>query len=486
MKILVAVNYVNYKDKERKYAQDIALQMMVKNKPDNVQLISFNYEDENVNLLKPFIIKKILKRDSSKIIGNNRRLPYIKEIFDLCSKEDVDIFGYFNSDIIVDKDFFNRFNNNDVYLFQRIDGANISEHNFPLKSFHIVCREHPGFDGVFFKKEWWLDNRDQFHDDLILGEAFWDYYYKKIVDINSDKILIQRAIYHMYHDTIWDLKSKGAINNKNINDNIQLIPLIFGLWWAGSKLSYLRYLTFKTLRHFHPDSKIELFVGNKCKKDGYNWGNEKQDFEHEIEGKDYLEELPALNVDIKRVDFFSQFQANYQSDLFRWWWLKENGGFYLDTDQIILKSFKTLPLDNNFIYSGYKAVSCCYYTPVGVLGASKYSDVVKEMDSAVPNLIDANNYNSAGPFALRSVLGAGKKFKDKVFNAPSNYFYPIPESFDVTKIFNGTLLAPRDSFALHWYGGNPISQKFNNKYDKFFAKNSSDTISCLVKEMGLL
>jgi DNA-directed RNA polymerase specialized sigma24 family protein len=35
---------------------------------------------------------------------------------------------------------------------------------------------------------------------------------------------------------------------------------------------------------------------------------------------------------------------------------------------------------------------------------------------------------------LRQVIGT-KQWKDKMFNAPSDYFYPVAESFDVEKIY---------------------------------------------------
>ena len=57
------------------------------------------------------------------------------------------------------------------------------------------------------------------------------------------------------------------------------IELKFILWWSGSGLSYLRYLTFKTLRHFHPNAPIQLLVGDVFKKEDHKWNVEKQDFE---------------------------------------------------------------------------------------------------------------------------------------------------------------------------------------------------------------
>lgn len=264
-----------------------------------------------------------------------------------------------------------------------------------------------------------------------------------------------------------------------------MINLKFGLFWSGSKLSYLRYLTFKTLRHFHPEAEIELYIAEKAKKDGYQWSCEKQDFESEIEGKDYIEQLKDLNVKIFQGTFYEQYLPNFQSDFFRWWWLKSKGGFYLDTDQIILKSFKDLPLDNDLIYSGYPAKSCGYYTPVGVIGASKDSEMVDWIVKLLPQFVNFNNYNSAGPFMFRSMLGM-KKWKEKMFNAPSEYFYPIPESYLVKNIYDGSFNIEKSAYALHWYGGHPDSQKFNKEFTENFAKESKDTISKMLRDLRLL
>jgi len=264
-----------------------------------------------------------------------------------------------------------------------------------------------------------------------------------------------------------------------------VITLNFGLFWSGSKLSNLRYLTFKTLRHFHPDAPIQLYIADECKKDGYEWRDEKQDFETELEGKDYIEELDDLNVEIIHTDMFSEYAPNYQSDFFRWWYLKENGGWYLDTDQIILKSFDTLPLDCDLMCSIYPAKSCGTYTPVGCIGASKDSEVVEWIDKLLPQYYDPNNYNSAGPFMFRSIINM-RKWKDKIVNAPPVIFYPVPESMYVSKIYEGEKIDLRESYCKHWFGGHPLSQKFNTKYTEEFAKESNDTISVFLRDNEII
>jgi len=263
-----------------------------------------------------------------------------------------------------------------------------------------------------------------------------------------------------------------------------MIELNFGLFWSGAPLSYLRYLTFKSLRHFHKDSKITLFIAEKFNNSGYKWGEEKQDFENKSDTFDYIVKLKDIDVGIEKIDLFSKYPSNYQSDLFRWWWLNKNSGFYLDTDQIIMKSFDSLPLDHNIIFSAYVAKSCGFYSPVGVIGADS-SEMVEWIDKLIPQFYDPSNYNSLGPFMFRTMLKM-RRWKDKMFNAPSNYFYPIPDSYLVPHIYNGSIKLSGDELALHWFGGHPISQEFNKKYTEEFAKTSNDAISVYLRENGII
>jgi hypothetical protein len=262
-----------------------------------------------------------------------------------------------------------------------------------------------------------------------------------------------------------------------------MIDLKFGLFWSGSKLSYLRYLTFKSLRHYHPDAEVELYTTDKFKKDGYKWNIERQDFELEDEGKNYMEDLSDLGVKIYSGRCFEDYAPNYQSDFFRWWWLSNNSGFYLDTDQIILRSFETLPRDSQLIYSGYKAKSCGYYTPVGVIGADK-PKIVDTINKLLPQFYVAENYNSLGPFMFKHILEINKW--DGLENVPSHYFYPLPESYMMSEAYQGDFTLAEDSYAFHWFGGLPLSQKFNTLYDEEVAKRSKDTISRTLRDRGII
>lgn len=262
-----------------------------------------------------------------------------------------------------------------------------------------------------------------------------------------------------------------------------MIPLQFGLFFAGAKLSYLRYLTFYSLRHFHPNAQIFLYTVKKFRKDDHKWGAEKQDFEKNEDGKhDYMLDLLKLGVHIVEIDYFGGvFNPVYQSDLFRWWWLKHNGGIYLDTDQIILKPFGGLPLDKEFIYSEYPHPQLGTYAPVGVLGLEKGSAIADKIMGNMSKHYSPQNYNSSGPFMMQKELR--NIDLSRSWNAPSEIFYPMPFSDGVSYIYNGQFVIPDASFAFHWFGGHPLSQEFNNKCNEEYVKNSNDTISKFAREL---
>jgi len=264
-----------------------------------------------------------------------------------------------------------------------------------------------------------------------------------------------------------------------------MIPLKFGLFWSGADLSPLRFLTFVSLRKHHPSAEIELYLSKKSDK-SVSWKSEKQDFQFKSENECYIENLKSLDVKIIEEDLFPTYAPNYQSDLFRWWWLYNNGGYYLDTDQIVLKPFNELPPQVDFIYSMYRAKSCGIYSPVGVIGAESGSPIVKQIMDEMSSCYDPENYNSLGPFMFRDLYFKHRDIWEKgnvMFNAPPNYFYPFAESRLIKKAYESQIHLTGESFCVHWYGGHPNSQEFNRAFTEENAYSNEDTISMLARPL---
>jgi len=218
-KIVLAINYVNYRNVLRNELQSVAMEVMVERKLQNVQLVSFNLAIDNTVSIHPaFHVFRNLRRDSAVTIQNNRHLPYIKEIFDNCVQMKCDVFGYINSDILLPKNFFRIFNKKtNAYIFVRTDIENITARDYINEKRKERWKGHPGCDGIFFKRNWWVRNRNKFHNDMILGECEWDLYYRRIIKECNAGHVEKRILDHVFHETTWTSTSNGAKNNLRIN-----------------------------------------------------------------------------------------------------------------------------------------------------------------------------------------------------------------------------------------------------------------------------
>ena len=220
MKILIAINYVDYCMENKRIAQDLCIESLKKYEKE-VSLASINFVDDIIDL--DFKVIKKLKRDCQKEIGNNRRLPYIKELLDICSNIECDVFGYINSDVLINDDFLNDLDN----FNKEINACIFYKKDVKINGDKIdIVNEYPhGQDGFFFNRKWWISNRDFYPSNLILGETEWDTCYNSITQKVSN-CLIKRSLLHIDHERIWSLDSRGAINNKIIWD---LVKKSYGL-----------------------------------------------------------------------------------------------------------------------------------------------------------------------------------------------------------------------------------------------------------------
>lgn len=229
--VVIAINCVDYKDPRRRMAQEVALQSLNFRPSEQVSVMALSFKgDPKPNALGLLDIHylPILKRDSSILLNNTRRLPYIKEILDTCAKTKCDVFGYINSDIlmpsvayqILQMDF-------DAYIYSRSDIGEINIDDWIRGNYKVIYggNKHSGADGFFFKKSWWNVNRDKFPDDLVIGETEWDTCYRLLIKKIGCRYIEARTLYHVYHDAKWDKNSPAGINNTKILDEIQKCQL---------------------------------------------------------------------------------------------------------------------------------------------------------------------------------------------------------------------------------------------------------------------
>ncbi len=234
-------------------------------------------------------------------------------------------------------------------------------------------------------------------------------------------------------------------------------------------LSYLRYLTFQTFRHHHPDWTMRLYTGSSNTQTQWG-GKERQDFTT-YSGKDWVPELSALKVEIHPFDR-PDLNPNYVSDVFRWEALKQ-GGWYFDTDQIFTGNFDQISWENDVVYGGRKHRYC------GVVGACRGSELIKQVAAQqLQKMSNIVNYCDIGNWLFSDVVSKYRG-QDKVLQTEDKIFYPVTDSHLVKdSIYSGKLdIAEIGGLAVHLFFGHPDSQAFNLTFDG----KGTDSISKYLK-----
>ena len=255
-----------------------------------------------------------------------------------------------------------------------------------------------------------------------------------------------------------------------------MIPKTFHLFWGHGPLSYLRYLTIKTLRHHHPDWQIILWRGGGSAK--ASWEYEQQDFNANDNRKNYWHHACRLADDVRVWENHLMDAPNYQSDFFRWDILNRYGGWYMDFDQIILKPFDDLP-EAEFVYAQYNLKHL--YAPVGVLGSTQGHPTTDQANYLLSQCYNVKDYGSIGPALFGRLLGEYGEPKNG-FNS-GVLFYAVPYSSGINALYDGSFVCPETSYAIHLFAGHPDTQKFMATYTPEFAETSNDWISKYIRRL---
>lgn len=482
--------------------------------PDKVEIVFGIHEDDKGSIKKIEEIKTKLKITVRPVYitrykDNRIHLSHLwNQIYE---KAKYPIVGYFGDDVLFhtegwDKEIRDEFKE-DKAVMVCCNDVHVQKGKAATLFFtHKTVHDKFGFYLPMKFRRWYADtywdviyrNAGKYHyrDDIVTEHLHPDVFEEKKDEVykamevfkNADKKIWlsedNKKELHQHIDTLKNFKTQKVkkVIDSSINNT-------FHLFWAGSHLSYLRYLTFKTCRLHHPDAQIILHHSSSHTTQT-NWVREKQDYESDM-GKNYFDSLKDIEVKIQPIDKYKNYLPVYQADFLRWEILRDNGGVYLDTDQIILKNFKDL-MECEMFYCAYALEISRMYYPIGVLGSVKNHWISQEMIKRIKENYNPYSYQSIGPDLFRTFMNDSEivnrvESDANIKNYPKTYFYPAPEPDRYCeRMFAGTDIEHKDSYALHWFGGYQPSHYFNAKFTEDFAKTSNDLISKTLRDMGAL
>jgi len=331
----------------------------------------------------------------------------------------------------------------------------------------------------------------------------------------SEKLIDERLFYRRLHknNLIFKYDGYSEIRKKNESlvgkhesikidsiigeaEEIPQIPKRMIFYWSGSKLSWMRYMTFYSFRKYNPDWEIVLCLSN----DDFKNSPQSQIFNMYV-GDDYFHKLNELDVKIINVEFpkeyeneISQLSPIHKSDLYRYYILSKNGGLYCDTDVIFFRPINEFY--NKIVSENYNTIiheSPRNFLTIGFLGSSQENKYYNDLFEYGIKNINIDGPQAMGVDLIYKFIGGRRKIifdlidekysKIKLFNLPSELIY----NFEVEDIrdcfYNGKNKNsfPKDSIGYHWYGGHPISQKYNNILTEKNFESYNTTISKIAK-----
>ena len=215
MKISIGINiHGAYKRQDR----CIHVLKKLKQKHSNVNLYNITFSDE-FNFEKDFIHLPFLSKTASDVISDsNSKKPLSKQFFDILSNTDCDYFLFLNSDILLTEKALKLITDEyETYCFSRTDVISTDK----LSEIVPWRIEIAGFDAWAVKKDWWLNNSDNFIDEYVYAEHLWDVFFTLTMFNNSKCMLCnkQNYIIHEKHELKWNETSPEAVHNSKLWSN---------------------------------------------------------------------------------------------------------------------------------------------------------------------------------------------------------------------------------------------------------------------------
>lgn len=281
------------------------------------------------------------------------------------------------------------------------------------------------------------------------------------------------------------LKNKELLEKikKNHLKNDFVYPKLLFLYWDGSPLSYLNYLTVVSFNKYNPDWKIIVYMPYK-KTDTISWKSHEQKLRYT--GIDYMYKLNDIdNVIIKKIclndiGFDNTASEVIKSDYFRYYILEKHGGLWSDFDIIYTGSIEEkMNFNENSII--FRCISYQYpkdksghnynYYPIGFFISKPNSKFFKYIKQKCIENYDPDEYQSIGAVMfgkLFPVLTDVYKVDDNVKICDYQYYLPwawneLYEFYD-NEYLNNKL--PDNNIGIHWFNGADKSKYFSMELNK--------------------
>lgn len=269
-------------------------------------------------------------------------------------------------------------------------------------------------------------------------------------------------------------------------------------YWGNDVMSYMRYMTLYSFCVFNPDWDVYLIKNNQPHKRYLTNTIEKQD-KTEYNGKDYSYLVDNLDINIisfenSMIDLedstIKGMSDVHIKDILNWKILAEQGGIVADMDILFTK-----PMGNSIEDKANIGLICFDnypkkdYIPVSFMYSSGNNEFFKKTYKNALKNYNLNIYESCGTLCIeeKNLNEIKENFSSLFIQRLEDSIvfpfidYPWGEGIDMLYKSNNRHLMRFDSLGIHWYGGAPLTQVYNNLLNEQTINEINNTISITIK-----
>jgi hypothetical protein len=243
------------------------------------------------------------------------------------------------------------------------------------------------------------------------------------------------------------------------------IPKNIHLYWGRNKpLSFMRYMTYHSLRQLNKDWNIFVWTPSKINYE-QPWLTQEQKA-NTYSGSDWIHAIKTIQVDMEGVGISDSLPEVQKSDLFRYYILNSMGGIWVDFDILFVKPIEAMNInssknnDHQFYTSRWQNnIGRAKYTAIGFMMCPQSSKMARKIFRNAILTVDRKKYQSAGRKAIDPLLRQSNNF-----NIPFKIVYPF-DCNNIGIIYSENFELAKETIGIHWYGGFDESSRFEMMID---------------------
>ncbi len=318
----------------------------------------------------------------------------------------------------------------------------------------------------------------------------WDWH-RRMAEIGSFVRVPKILGTWRYHDSSLTV---SAVNNPGLW-KLSRIPKVVHFYWGGRTLSFLRYMTVVSFLRLNPDWRVKIHMPKYLYDGTPTWPTHEHKITGQhVTGSDHTDDLRQLPVEFVEHDFESlgfrnDVPENFKGDFLRWHLLATEGGFSADIDIVFTEPMNSLPFNSPREYhskiglcptkfGGIHAIGFIFSAPENPFFAHCRDECIRVFDPA--------RYQSAGPFVLLpwpDVSMIERRWEMAVCRIPEDTVY-LFDWLHMEDLFekNASFRRP-GTIGLHWFGGDPISQRWEQKLTRDNFSRFDSAICAALREV---